>query len=139
MTEQQAENLRTLIRHMESNVTRMLDMGKVHNACGTPACAIGEAAYAGIAGLRIPRADATECCVMLDGRTTFYRDAALDVFGNTSLFAPRLSDVSPQEWAAEARAVLAENGYSMVPRVSVPVETAFDKFMAKVKEPVAVE
>jgi hypothetical protein len=38
----QAENLRILIRHMETKVSRTLDMHSIQYPCGTPACAMGE-------------------------------------------------------------------------------------------------
>jgi hypothetical protein len=44
MNPQQAENLRILIRHMETKVTRTLSMDAITGPCGTPACAFGEAA-----------------------------------------------------------------------------------------------
>jgi hypothetical protein len=121
MNAQQAENLRILIRHMETKCQRpTLFMGQVHYRCNTPACAIGEAAFIGVGGLSFPAYDPAECSVMLRGGRTFYTDAAHEVFGTIDPFLSGITtkrgltkDPTPQEWALEARKVLAEHGYSM--------------------------
>lgn len=114
MNEQQAENLRILIRHMETKCDRILDMVAV-SRCGTPACALGEAKL-----ICMPE--------MFSGSLNTYVRAS-EVFGLPyesgvspgnhrifRLFGAELHGkryVEPQEWAAEARKVLAEHGYSM--------------------------
>lgn len=144
MNATQAENLRVLIRHMETSCHRTLYMGVVFD-CGTPACAIGEAAAIGLAGLTFSDGG------MRHGGDYLLMDKAVNiVFGlvpvewGDALQAHRLfcaashnawgrNDVTPQEWAIEARKVLAENGYSME-----ATSDGFDKFMAKVREPVSL-
>lgn len=138
MNPQQAENLRTLIRHMEV-LDRPLNMHRVATHCGTPACAIGEATC-------IPQF-AMELCpsdygshVVLQGRAMFYAAAARALFAvedrlfgdiNTNVW--RSNSVTPAEWATEARKVLAESGYAMEPH-----DDGFAAFMAKVREPIAI-
>lgn len=141
MNPQQAENLRILIRHMESNVVRTLDMGRYFNPCGTPACALGEAAT-------IPALLARGLVVHAheDGKLAcpdneaevfgLYDEAKLNrLFGLSGSCAWRRSRVTPQEWAAEARKVLAEHGYAMDEPKPV---SDFARFMERVVEPVEV-
>lgn len=137
MNAQQAENLRVLIQHMETSVTRTLNMIKYFNKssdpeCCTPACAMGEAAFCpALAHIGIPRGGAF--------LRTDYGHHFVDTRDNARLFdigsgnAFKTDVVTPMEWAAEARKVLAENGYSMDVKPD-----AFPAFMAKVMEPVAV-
>jgi hypothetical protein len=132
MNAQQAENLRILIRHMETKCNRMLNMTTVGD-CGTPACALGEAAFV-VDGLREH---------FVRSRSTY--EMAAELFGLPynpggdapiyRIFGAQLNGerfVSPQKWAIEARKVLAENGYTMD-------GDGFDRFMAKVREPVTLE
>ena len=115
MNAQQAENLRILIRHMETNVKRTLEM-PLPSLC---AIAVAREVPALVAqglpaatSLWVPR--------------SYHDEVAQDFFGllawhHPSLYYGRLfgaslngkRQVTPQEWAAEARKVLAENGYSM--------------------------
>lgn len=126
MTPQQAENLRVLIRHMEKNVTRMLDMSRYQNACGTPACALGEAQAIGLIKSCEKEHISGECFGIENG----LRRARL--FGTCVTNAWGRSNVTPKEWIVEARRMLAEDGYSMG-------DDGFASFMAKVREPVALE
>jgi hypothetical protein len=97
MNATQAENLRILIRHMETNVTRRLNMRSLANNefkdghwCRTPACAWGEAHM-------LPHFQAH--FGTLENRKPGLLPA--DVFGPTGLFNFSLRgkyDVSPQEW-----------------------------------------
>lgn len=142
MNATQAENLRILIRHMETNVTRTLYMG-VYGTCGSPACAIGEAAAMQCfqqQGLSFHGKD-----IAYNGMCRGHGVPAAAIFGLGDEFNRLFgeagynpwgrNDVTPQEWAAEARKVLAENGYSMDEK---PAQT-FQDFMAKVREPVSLD
>lgn len=120
MNAQQAENLRILIRHMET-LTRTLDMERVLNECGTPACAIGEACLMpelAARGLH-PSKNNPGSCALVNGEEAGYHRAAQNFFGTEAIFQVaaanpwRRSNVTPQEWALEARKVLSEHGYSM--------------------------
>lgn len=132
MNAQQAENLRVLIRHMETRCRRTLDMGTIFFQCGTPACALGEAWTV----------DGLKECFIERPRLSNYEVTCREIFGvhhHTRLFGGSIfnawknSYVTPQQWAAEARVVLTEHGYSMDVKPD-----AFPAFMAKVMEPVAV-
>lgn len=132
MNKQQAENLRALIRHMETKCERRLDM-TVYFRCGAPACALGEAcAVPALVNLGV-----NPTAVMDDALSLVYRlfgDVYSRLFsGNLHRFPERHS-VSPQEWATEARKVLAEHGYSMDDKPD-----AFEAFMGKALEPVPLE
>lgn len=140
MNEQQAENLRILIRHMENNVARTLQMRTYFGPCGTPACAIGEACMVpalAAQGLVTTNDCDREWCPLTGSRETG-RIFGLDSDGGKRLFGPRAynawgsNDVAPQEWATEARKVLAESGYSM----EAPTDPAFNRFMETVRLPV---
>lgn len=145
MNPQQAENLRILIRHMETKVTRTLNMGRVTGDCGTPACAFGEAAcmpHFNAIGLSAMGRSAF-MDVLWQGRETCLGAIADEIFGTDGdgfflggdggsrarLFGASMrnawkrNDVAPKEWAIEARKVLAENGYSM--------DDGFGKFLDK--------
>lgn len=125
MNAAQAENLRALIRHMETNCARTLNMNRVLNECGTPACAWGEATI--VLGVK------HEGSYVEETQQAFGLDGLADVdrlFSNGVWNAWRRSDVTPLEWAAEARKVLAEHGYSL--------DDGFAVFRAKLLEPVAV-
>ena len=118
MNAKQAENLRILADHME-RITRVLDMENYHN-CGTPACAMGEAAS-------MERFQ--QCGLLMGGsRGLSYADvsghwqAASDLFGLSdsevrNLFGIsvhnywRSSNVTGQEWATVAREILVKHGY----------------------------
>ncbi len=145
MNATQAENLRILIRHMETSVERILRMSfyfNEHGGCGTPACALGEACVIpalqrrGLnhgGDLYVPMFNGD-----VDGRgIKFFGLSIKDssrLFGTARENAWEGGTVTPQEWAAEARKVLAKNGYSM----DAP-DDGFGAFMEKVREPVAVE
>lgn len=145
MTPQQADNLRTLIRHMETKCGRTLNMRVTClPECGTPACAIGEATAIASLGLSFEKEGDVFLGAMLrhDGRLRYFSDAAYSLFGVTNrLFgagpdnAFHRNDVTPKEWAVEARLVLSENGYAM----DEPKPEPFKAFMARALEPVAVE
>lgn len=122
MTPEQAKNLSILIRHMETKVTRTLNMNSYHR-CGTPACAIGEAAcmpHFQALGLKLVRTSALQfrgieghgrASEELFGLSDGERDRIFgDWFADNAWNA---SEITPKQWAAEARKVLAENGYSM--------------------------
>lgn len=146
MNAQQAENLRILIRHMETKCERqMLNMLRVHELCGTPACALGEACAIASLGLARAGKEGSGCALLIAGRYAGYFEAASIVFGCADKDVDRIfggsvrnvwrrNDVTPQEWAVEARKVLAENGYSMEPQ-----DDGFGAFVAKVREPLPVE
>jgi hypothetical protein len=127
MNAQQAENLRILIRHMETNVHRVLDMRVIRKPCGTPACAWGEACMVPELqpwlGTLAERKTDPVALELVFGCEKSDRMFGFSVNGK--------ADVTPQEWAAEARKVLAENGYSM--------DDDFARFMAKVQEPVVLD
>ena len=111
MNTTQAENLRSLIRRIEPLPTP-LGMDQFHHPCGTPSCAAGYA---------------KDMRLLSEATTEGYADA----FGADSRMIRRLfgeaefnvwgrNDVTPQEWAVEARKVLAENGYSMDEAKPIP-------------------
>lgn len=135
MNAAQADNLRILIRHMESLKRPVLNMNDYFESCGTPACALGEACtipalaergLGQVGTLRVIVAGHANVFGLLGFATT-------RLFGSEDNNAWRRKNVTPQEWAAEARKVLAGNGYSM------DSPDLFAAFMAKVREPVAVE
>lgn len=145
MNPTQAENLRILIRHMDT-LGRTLYM-EVFSRCGTPACALGEACTIKALNARglLPGGEDSDWGFIpthagiddVRGRSFF----GIDVPQSERLFDSRhgnawkRADVTPQEWAVEARKVLSENGYSMdEPK---PAQT-FESFMAKALEPVDV-
>lgn len=140
MNEQQAENLRKLITHMETKVSRKLYMPYIQHPCGTPACAMGEVSM--IPAFGLSRGKGMVGCLLHNGDPVSMRDTSERLFGLASdqyehLFGGSLNgtiEPTPQEWAAEARKVLAKNGYTMVPHTAIPVPTAFDAFMEKVME-----
>ena len=134
MNATQADNLRILIRHMETRVTRTLNMSS-YETCGTPACALGEATLCSALARQLP--------AIRDLNRKVHGDLFVEtmadndrLFGYEGLrtYVWETDSVTPQEWAAEARKVLAENGYSM----DAP-DDGFAAFMDKVREPVAVE
>ncbi len=140
MNEQQADNLRILIRHMERNVTRTLNMSRYVD-CGTPACALGEAGC-------IPHFQAQGWHIqgndLLHGDGLYVHDIEATfgmvyerLFSTHHLNLWQSSNVTPRAWADGARTVLAEYGYSMDD--PAPADDGFSAFMAKVREPVAVE
>lgn len=127
MNATQAENLRILIRHMETNVKRTLDMRRIRNpVCGTPACAWGEACMVPELQVHFGTLEARRVGVL-----------PMEVFGHgTCLFGTSINgkaDVSPLEWAIEARKALAEHGYTMDDDKPAPT---FERFMERVREPV---
>jgi hypothetical protein len=138
MNAQQADNLRILIRHMEGNVKRTLDMSRVMDLCGTPACALGECTLIPAFECK-PSRDCAGSHVLLSGMHMSYAKAVDTLFGSVCrpifessiLNAWRRSEVDPLVWATKAREVLAENGYTM--------DDGFAAFKAKVLEPVALE
>lgn len=114
MTPQQAENLRILIRYMETRPVERLDMSCIDH-CGTPACAWGHArtldAFKGYESLL--------CAADLFGLEGIDHGSLAHLFGQ-SLLVYRGKDLvrmvdypTPQQWADEARKVLVEHGYSM--------------------------
>lgn len=137
MNPQQAENLRILIRHMEGACTRTLNMGFIDKSCGTPGCAMGEALT--VPALRMLGLERTS--VSREMWNHLYNDgnpgpifglqqsAASRLFGTSILNAWKRDNVTPQQWAAEARKVLAENGYTM--------DDGFAAFKAKILAPLA--
>jgi hypothetical protein len=135
MNATQAENLRILIRHMETSVTRTLCMYQTLYDCGTPACAIGEA-YVCVPELR--RQFEGQLYGVNYGKHADRIFGVTDrLFGSASDFTPRAerniwgrNKVTPQEWATEARRVLAENGYSMD---DTPKVDAFQRFVANLE------
>lgn len=113
MNAEQAANFRTLIQHMDTKCGRVLNMESFYYQCGAPACAIGEAesipelqekgvkqGYMEEWGPRV--------FGLIPGCTTWAR-----LFGRATCNAWHRGDVTPREWAAEARKVLAEYGHSM--------------------------
>jgi hypothetical protein len=116
---------------MESAVSRTLNMNRYFNECGTPACALGEAAT--IPTLREAGLSRGKHSVGGEDEVFGLTDHQDDrLFGFGTIVWQR-SNVTPQEWAAEARKVLGEHGYSMDAKPDT-----FAAFMAKVQEPVAV-
>lgn len=124
MNATQAENLRILIRHMETKVTRALDMCRIFVestdewGCGTPACALGECTV--IPELRAQGMDSWLGCAREldsgDPRGPVFGLSVVDsnrIFGEDHRNVWKRGDLTPQEWAVEARKVLCENGYSM--------------------------
>ena len=122
MNAQQAENLRILIRHMETTAVERLHMPLFRHPCGTPACAWGHATtlpqFAGaqdeMIGVSIGR------YFGLPPTTSDWRKGWGRLFGTALMVnqgdsaSPRyVESPTPKEWAAEARKVLAEHGYSM--------------------------
>src|SRR6185369_4282913 len=128
MNAQQAENLRILIRHMENNVTRTLNMDNYYEPCGTPACALGEAQVMGLVrnGLLWEH----------DCGPTFGLCSELSdrLFGIGRHNVWKRSSVTPKEWADEARKVLAAHGYAM----DEPKVDPFTAFKVRMLEPVAL-
>lgn len=145
MNAQQADNLRILIRHMETKVTRVLEMRFYFDGCGTPGCALGEAtcipalARAGLSQLR--RDDGVPIYPTNETAVFGLRDADRDrLFGTPKTCAWGRNDVTPLEWGVEARRVLAENGYSMDDAAPAKVgDDGFSAFLAKLREPVALD
>lgn len=137
MNEKQADNLRILIRHMEAKVSRTLDMDKFFEPCGTPACAYGEACMVPefqAQGLRPAPCPAYGFKPSVSRELGLFGQAVtLRLFGAGCSNAWGRGKVTPQEWAIEARKVLAEKGYSMDAPKPAPT---FKAFMAKVLEPV---
>lgn len=128
MNATQAENLRVLIRHMETKVTRTLDMSRF-DKCGAPACALGEACVCPeLAHLHLPRAQDVGFMHVWDvfGEGS---DPVFRLFGQAERNAWHRDEVTPQEWALEARKVLTENGYAM--------DDGFPAFMEKTLAPVS--
>lgn len=139
MNAQQAENLRVLIRHMETRCHRTLDMGKYFASCGAPACALGEATVCGLVereGTNMSAESYPYTFSPDNERGPVFgleKRHAAHLFGMSDDNAWRRDHITPQEWATEARKVLAENGYSMDVKPD-----PFPAFMARVMEPVAV-
>lgn len=136
MNKQQAENLRILIRHMETKCDRTLDMGRYFTTCGTPACAAGEACT--IPALQLAglvSSGGFSWTSVIGQQAVFGDEAVMDrkLFYALGGNPWKRDDVTPQEWAAEARKVLAENGYSMD---EAPAPEPFKRFMERVMEPV---
>jgi hypothetical protein len=134
MNPQQAENLRILIRHMEGGNVKELYMPLSDHTCGTACCAMGEARRIGISGATILPGDIG--AISPSARRAFgmnesngHPQSWIRLFGGNlrGNYRP-----TPQEWAAEARKVLAEHGYSMGDEK--PPMT-FKSFMVKVLEP----
>ncbi|HEX3156732.1 MAG TPA: hypothetical protein VHV32_19035 [Candidatus Angelobacter sp.] len=134
MNPQQAENLRILIRHMETLKVPELGMIRERNLCGTPSCAMGHARTVGALGIpsSIDLFSAAINYFGLDPETRILNrnswcrlfGASLVVWGNDDV--PRSSFTPPPKtWAVEARKVLAENGYSM--------DDKADAFIANIK------
>ena len=150
MNATQAENLRILIRHMETKVERVLDMNTIRYSCGTPACALGEAACVpaiAAQGLALTERGAPFLCSWHgDQGPRKWAEAAITLFGGTTDSYRRLfgtgatnawgsNTVTPAEWTLEARKVLAENGYSMdEPKAA----QTFERFMAATLKPVQI-
>lgn len=123
MTPEQARNLQVLTAHMDA-LPRTLDMETIH-ICGTPACAIGEAAcmpHFVAQGLKIFGEDDFEFC----GDNCTEHEAAIKLFGisrpeSCALFgysrfnAWGRGNVTGPEWAAKAREILAAHGYPAAP------------------------
>lgn len=135
MNAQQAENLRILIRHMEGLKRPGLNMDTYFEPCGTPACALGEACTvpalvdAGIVtwrfGDRVMVSGHRDAFGFTEGKHT------MRLFGSATTNAWKRADVTPQEWAIEARKVLAENGYSMDEK---PADDHFKPFMDRLRK-----
>jgi hypothetical protein len=85
MNPQQAENLRILIRHMETKVTRTLSMDAITGPCGTPACAFGEAAcmphFNALGLVALPKS--SFCSVAWHGKETMLARKVLAEHGYT--------------------------------------------------------
>ena len=121
MNTTQAENLRILIRYMDAVQVPQLDMAVTHHSCGTPACAYGHALH--VQALK----DRGIPSLVASGR--FFGLSDKDdgrLFGGSlwQFEGGRLVNLvakpTPQQWAAEARKVLAENGYSMDEAKPIP-------------------
>ncbi|MDQ2987411.1 MAG: hypothetical protein M3R13_11970 [Armatimonadota bacterium] len=126
----QAENLRILIRHMDTRPVERLDMSSI-NKCGAPACAMGHALTVVALRERGLNGELSEEAVRFfglgdDASIGWGRlfGASLRVQGAQVDF---LHNPTPQEWATEARKVLTENGYSM--------DDGFAAFKAKILAP----
>lgn len=122
MNAQQANNLMVLIRHMEANVTRTLDMS-LYERCGSPACALGEAEAIGL----IESAEREHVY-----GEVFGKPYPRNIFSIECANPWKRNDVTPQEWALEARKLLADHGYSM------DSDPGYTRFMNKLQEPVPV-
>lgn len=126
MTPEQANNLRILADHMDG-VKRTLDMERYFSdACGTPACALGEACTIPVLGLHVldrlyPTNTNEVFGLELEDRQR--------LFGSSDKNIWKREQVTPQEWTAEARKVLAENGYA-------PKSDPFPAFLARILEPI---
>lgn len=135
MNPQQAENLRILIRHMENNVTRTLNMDRDYEACGAPACAAGEAST--VAALRAAGMPG-RCSVTVGGWFPeqqevfgFSTPESWRLFGMGNYNAWKRTNVSGKEWAVEARKLLGEHGYAME-----AMDDGFAAFKVKMLAPV---
>lgn len=138
MNATQAENARAIIRHMESKPVERLFMPLVVHPCGTPACALGHAATARIAGFSYEAG-----CLRRNDERVVRLEEVTDAFGLPfhQFFGGRLytadgaalRDPTPAQWADEARMVLAEHGYTMDD--DKPAMT-FERFMEIVRKPV---
>jgi hypothetical protein len=118
MNATQAENLRILIRHMETKCNRTLDMDR-YGSCGTPACAYGEACvlpHFNAQGLHLNDASPS----LMRGEIFGEGGHVRRLFGGSGFNKWGRDAVTPQEWALEARKVLAENGYSMDDAKPIP-------------------
>ena len=121
MDQNQANNLRILADHM-AGLARQLNMNCIHS-CGTPACAIGEAACLPAfqaQGLSLDQGHPNR--VKMNDVQEWYapvafilfgldRDRADWLFGTSVENAWRRQAVTGPEWSAKAREILAAHGY----------------------------
>jgi hypothetical protein len=125
MNAQQAENLRILIRHVES--LPILNMVRPWPYDEKPGCAICEARRAGL----VP----AEPCIE-DLAHTFYAVDARRLFSGTLRVDGKfIKKPTGAQWAAEARKVLSENGYAMDEPTPAAPFVAFKERLLKPSEP----
>jgi hypothetical protein len=120
MNATQAENLRILIRYMETKVTvPTLDMSTITHNCGTPACAMGHARLCSELRERGMPLDGLAVVARgffgMDGEESYRHPTYWGrLFGSwLSTGGNLVGEPTPHQWAAEARKVLDEQGYSM--------------------------
>lgn len=135
MNTKQAENLRTLIRHMESQACwPVLDMTTTVSECGSPACALGAAKLLPRLGKLLERYSMLdEICEANAPVFGLKQGDGMRLFNGGPGNAWARCSVTAAEWAIEARKVLAEHGYSMDDAKPV----TFEDFMVKVLQPPA--